>query len=164
MNRRVSRSEWCLEVTPVHTIGFTASEVETVSENKRNTLNEYCKRCEKTHKCFLNPLDIWRLFLHRSFNTYNRLVWTRDNPHAYIEEPLHAPKFTVLLEVTAWVNLGSYIHANSGWKTSNVTENRYIKMLKDYVLIFLSEKRLSNTITFIQDGCFPVSPHVWSSF
>jgi hypothetical protein len=104
--------------------------------------------------------DEANFYLCGQVNTHNCRIWDVNNPHAFLEAPLHAEKVTVWCGFTSDFIIGPYFYQkfNDQDDIVSVTVNgaRYREMLEDYVMPELAARNALNVI-WMQDGA---PPHV----
>lgn len=96
--------------------------------------------------------------LNGGINTRNCRIWAANNPHAYMQEPLHSPKVTVWCGFTASFIIGPYFYEENGASgpvTCTVTAARYADMLQNFTIPQLQQRGCLDSTIFMQDGAPP---------
>lgn len=88
-------------------------------------------------------------YLDPSSISYNSHYWASQDPHYTAEHPLQAPRIIVWCALSATTIIGPYFYEET------VTSERYLRMLRVYVMPALRRKGLVDQITFQQDGAAP---------
>lgn len=101
-------------------------------------------------------------------NSRNCVIWANENPHAFVQTPLHDQKVTVWCGVTSHCMLGPYFFDEIGndgeAHTVTVNGNRYLQMLQEFVVPQLQQRNLLDETTFMQDGAPPHTPRLVKIF
>ena len=89
-------------------------------------------------------------------NTWNTRIWGEENPHRFIEVPLHAEKVTVWIGFSANFILDPYFYQefaeNGNLRSVTVNSAQYCEMLEDYVIPQLAEMEVLDDAIWMQDG------------
>lgn len=92
-------------------------------------------------------------------NTHNCRIWSTENPHAFVQSPLHDKKVTVWCGLTSSFIIGPYffheIDEAGVLQTVTVNGPRYLDMLEHFVVPQLQQMDALDHITFMQDGAPP---------
>ena len=90
--------------------------------------------------------------LNGSVNKQNCRYWSSENPRLTHETPLHSPKVTVWCAVGRFGIIGPYFFEEGG-VTVTVTSERYVNMVKTFLIPELRRRRLNRrSLWFQQDG------------
>lgn len=98
---------------------------------------------------FLFSTDEANFHLHGLVNRHNCRYWSESPPTWYEEQPLHSPKVIVWGGVWKGGAVGPFFF------DGNVNGANYLKMLNDFLVPYLRQKRILGKIRFQQDGAPP---------
>lgn len=99
-------------------------------------------------------------------NRFNERLWCTDNPHEFIEQPLHSPHVCVWIGLNATTIIGPYFFGEMNdlleFVPRTVNSERYLAMLRDFVRPRLIELGLlgENQVGFMHDGAPPHIAHI----
>ena len=129
-------------------------------DSRRDFANWVFNKMDEQHDWLHTVLwtDEAHFTLSGAVNTHNCRVWTTENPHAFVEIPLHQPKVTVWCGFTADFIIGPFFFeevTQTGFKTVSVTGQRYAAMLQNNIIPELQARQALQTVTFMQDGAPP---------
>jgi len=88
--------------------------------------------------------------LSSQVNTWNSRIWANENPHMFVQEPLHDEKVTVWCGVTS-----EFIIGPNFFEEVNDNGQRYQDMLQKFIIPQLVERGVLDMVTFMQDGAPP---------
>jgi transposase len=95
--------------------------------------------------------DEANFMLDGSVYTHQCVIWSPENPHAFVTKKLYPEHVTVWCGFTTKFVIGPYFFDGT------VNAERYLTMLRDFVIPELKRHRALRKVTFQQDGA---SPHV----
>ena len=81
----------------------------------------------------------------------NCRIWGTENPHTYIEKPMHSKRVTVWCGFWSRGIIGPFFFENKQGEDITVNGDRYRSMLKEFIFIRI-EQEDSDNIWFQQDG------------
>ena len=84
-------------------------------------------------------------------NKQNCRIWGTENPHAYIEKPMHPKRITVWCGFWSRGIIWPFFFENEQGEGVTVNGDRYRAMLNEFLFIKIDEKDIGN-IWFQQDG------------
>lgn len=84
----------------------------------------------------------------------NMRFWSTEQPHYFVEKPLHSEKVTVWCAISSRGIIGPYVFSDT------VNSERYLSMLRTKFLPELRRRSFDiNTTWFMQDGATPHTAH-----
>ena len=89
-------------------------------------------------------------------NKQNCRIRGAENPHAYIEKPMHPKRVTVWCGFWSRGTIGSFFFENEQGEAVTVNNDRYRAMLNEFLFTKIEEKNIGN-IWFQQDRFAPHS-------
>ncbi len=89
-------------------------------------------------------------------NRQNLRFWGTERPTEVVEKMTQSPKVNVWMAMTSSFVIGPYFFEHEG-TTATINSERYLALLRDYLLPTLEEKPTFRRMLFQQDGA---SPHV----
>lgn len=95
--------------------------------------------------------DEANFYLDTGVFTHQCVIWSPDNPHVAVEKT-HFPS-----HVTVWCGFTSKFIVGPFFFEGNVTGQKYLAMLQDFLIPALKRHRALHNVTFQQDGA---APHV----
>jgi hypothetical protein len=87
--------------------------------------------------------------LHPHISSLSGSIWCEENPHVYVEKPLHSP------QVVVWIGLSATCICKPYFFNGTVNSENYLEMLQSHCLPFLRRKRVMRRVYFQQDGAPP---------
>ncbi|GBM50874.1 hypothetical protein AVEN_178143-1 [Araneus ventricosus] len=98
--------------------------------------------------------------LHGDVNTQNSRICAMLNPREYLTKPLLSPHVTVKCGFTTSFILGPFFFEEhcpvSSWKTCTLTAKRYVALLRDHVVRYLSSpscRMVPRPTLHVNSGC-----------
>jgi len=98
--------------------------------------------------------DEAHFYLSGHVNHQNCRFWATENPEIIHEKPLHDPYVTVWAGVASFGIIGPYFFEERN-QPVRVNKDRYIDMIKNFVIPELKKKRKFSLTWFQQDGATP---------
>lgn len=95
--------------------------------------------------------DEAHFWLNGFINTQNCRIWSKENPHAVLETPLHPQKLTVWCGLWSGGVIGPYFFENENGNAVTVNGERYRNMITDFFWHELDDFDLED-MWFQQDG------------
>uniref|UniRef100_A0A914PRY5 Transposase n=1 Tax=Panagrolaimus davidi TaxID=227884 RepID=A0A914PRY5_9BILA len=146
-------------VKSLHELHYHPYKIQTVQELYPEDFANRMDFCE----IMLNLIDedpdflqsIWfsdeaTFTLHGEVNRHNMRIWSKENPHAFREEPLHSEKIMVWCAISVFGILGPY------YFDGNVNNENYLMLLKEFHRDLKSKfPTQSKTAILQQDGAPP---------
>ncbi|KAE9536186.1 hypothetical protein AGLY_007409 [Aphis glycines] len=122
------------------------AKVQELLPRDQETRVESCRRILDTIpvSAFLLTSDEAHFHLCGTVNKQNMRYWAPENPHEIHQSPLHSLKVTVWCAVSRFGVIGPYFFEERG-QTVTVTSDRYVAMLKNSTLSFLSSSYRENS-------------------
>ena len=143
-------------------LNFHPYKMQLVHELKPQDLNQRAHFCGRLldfineQPDFLSNLimsDEAHFHINGAVNRHNCRYWAPQNPQMTHELPLHSPKVTVWCGVSGFGIIGPYFFQNDNDQTVTVNSQRYVAMLRDFLLPQLRRRRLlRRQLWFQQDG------------
>ena len=84
-------------------------------------------------------------------NKQNCRIWGTENPHAYIEKPMHLKRVTARWRYWPRDIIGQFFFENEQGEAVTINGDRYRAILKEFLLTKIEEEDIGN-IWFQQDG------------
>lgn len=101
---------------------------------------------EEIDRKFLMISDEAHFYLNKTVNKQNCRYYATENPQQIVEEPLHSERVTVWCGVAEWGIVGPYFFQGT------INTERYLEMLKTFLIPELKKKRKFRRTFFQQDG------------
>ncbi len=95
---------------------------------------------------FLMISDEAHFYLNETVNKQNCRYYAVENPQNIVEKPLHSERITVWCGVAEWRIVGPYFF------TQTVNTERYVEMLRSFLVPQLKRRRKLSRTFFQQDG------------
>ena len=77
-------------------------------------------------------------------NKQNCRIWGTENPHAYIEKPMHTKRVTVWCEFWSRVIIRPFFFENEQKEAVTVNGDRYRAMLNEFLFTKIEEEDIGN--------------------
>lgn len=101
-------------------------------------------------------------------NRWNCCIWSPDNPHAFVQSPLHSNQINVWIGFTAEFMVGPYFFGEYDefgvMQPINVNSAAYLRMLEDFVVRDLRRRNALDRVTFQQDSAPAHRANIVSDF
>ena len=79
-------------------------------------------------------------------NNQNCRNWGTENPHAYIEKPMHTKRVTVWCRFWSKCIIGPFFFENEQGEAVTVNDDRYRAMLNEFLFTKIEEKDIGNIL------------------
>ena len=97
-------------------------------------------------------------------NKQNCCIWGTENPHAYIEKPIHSKRVTVWCGIWSRGIIGPYFFENEQGEAVTVSGDRYRAMLNEFLFTKKLKRRILVTFNFNRTARRATQPKLHSMF